>query len=315
MPEHPTLSGQPGDPVDPAVRGYDHGWFEWRARARGDDPRFPREARTAVSVVVQLSAAEWETAGRPPHPAAAGGRGPGPAPDVPRMSHREFGHRVGIFRLLDLLDSAGVAPAAVVDVLTAEHYPGLLDRLLPATSEVLAGGLSASRPITSRMGEAEELDYIARSVDGLARAVGERARGWLGPEHSESERTPALLAASGLDYVTDWDNDDLPYPMPGAGLWSFPLSWELSDLSCTFHRSMSPWTWADAAVAAFDTLHAEGGRMLALHLQPWLSGQAFRAGSVEQVLAHLCAADGVWFASPSEIVDACRTANRDGAAP
>lgn len=315
MREQATLSDRPGDPPELTRSGYDHDWFPWHPTGAEARHPFPNGARTAVSVVLQLSAAEWEPTGAPTQPAAVGGRGLGPTPDVPRMSHREFGHRVGIFRLLDLLGAAEVTPAAVVDVLTVEHHGALLDHLLPVTSEVLAGGLSASRPITSRMSENEELDYINRSIDGVARALGSRPTGWLGPEHSESERTPGLLAACGLEYVADWDNDDLPYPMPGAGLWSFPLSWELSDLSCAFHRGMSPWTWADAMIDAFDTLHAEGGGMLTVHLQPWLSGQAFRAKSVERVLDHVRSTDGVWVASPGEIVAACRTRpdSRDGA--
>jgi hypothetical protein len=269
---------------------------------------WPGGRRTAVSVVLQVTAVEWEDAadGRPRPP---GGRGIGAPPDVPRMSHREFGHRVGIFRLLRILGALGIAPAAVVDVLTAEQYGPLLDHLLPATSEVLAGGLSASRPITSLMTEDEERDYVGTTLDRLARVLGSRPAGWLGPEHSESARTPGLLAEAGLRYAADWANDDLPYALPGAGpdLWAFPLSWELSDLSTAHLRMLAPATWADSVIEAFDVLHAEGGRMLSLHLEPWLSGQAFRAASLERALRHVCDAGDVWFATPAEIVDHCRS--------
>jgi peptidoglycan/xylan/chitin deacetylase (PgdA/CDA1 family) len=224
------------------------------------------------------------------------------------MAHREFGHRVGVFRLLDGLARHGVTPAAVVDVLTAEHYPALLDHLLPAVGEVVAGGLSASRPVTSAMAEDEERDYVELTLDRLAAATGTRPAGWLGPEHSESTRTPRLLAEAGLRYVADWGNDELPYPMTGAGgeLWGFPLSWELSDQAAAFLRGVAPSTWAASVATAFDVLHDGGGRVFALHLHPWVSGQAYRAGSVERVLAHLAGADQVWFASPAAIVEHCR---------
>lgn len=291
----------------PARAGYDHDWFPYSPLPTRPPMRWPGGARTAVSVVLHLGAVEWEDANtaapRPP-----GGRGIGSPPDVPRLSHREFGHRVGVFRLLRILDGLGVAPAAVLDVLTAEHYGPLLDHLLPVASEVLAGGLSASRPITSAMDEVEERDYIVTALDRLAAVVGARAAGWLGPEHGESTRTPSLLAEAGLAYVADWANDDLPYPMTGAGddLWAFPLSWELSDLATAHLRLVSPWTWERSVTDAFDMLHAEGGRLLALHLQPWLSGQAFRAAAVESVLSHVRDAGEVWFAPPRAVVEHCR---------
>jgi allantoinase len=291
----------------PARPGYDHGWFPWNPPPARPRITWPGGARTAVSVVLHLGAAEWEDAQtRAPRPPA--GRGIAAPPDVPRMSHREFGHRVGVFRLLQILDGFAVAPAAVVDVLTAEHYRPLLHHLLPVAAEVLAGGLSAGRPITSVMGEDEERDYIGTSLERLAAAVGTRPAGWLGPEHSESARTPALLAQAGLRYVADWANDDLPYPMPGAGpdFWAFPLSWELSDLSAAHLRLVSPTTWETSVTDAFDVLHADGGRILALHLQPWLSGQAFRAAAVEAALRHVREAGDVWFATPVEIVEHCR---------
>ena len=300
-----VLADAPGAPLLDRS-GYDHSWLPWQTPAERPGASWPHGARTAVSIVVHLSAAEWEDA-RQPFPAPVGGRGVTPAPDVPRMSHREFGHRVGVFRLLRLLETAGIGPAVVIDVLTAEHYRPLLDHILPVAGEVLAGGLSASRPITSAMGEQEERDYIRQSLDRLAAAVGRRPAGWLGPGHAESARTPGLLAEAGVDYLTDWANDDLPYPMTGAGLWSFPLSWELSDLSCVVDRDMAPWTWSQAVIEAFDVLHAEGGRMLALHLQPWLSGQAFRAEAVAAVLDHLSAIDDVWFAPPGAIIERART--------
>lgn len=287
--------------------GYDHDWFRWSPLPDRPPVTWPAGNRTAVSVVVHLGAVEWEeAAAQPPRP--PGGRGIGGPPDVPRMSHREFGHRVGIFRLLRVLASLDIAPAVVLDVLTAEQYRPLLDHLLPAVTEVLAGGLSASRPITSLMTDDEERDYIRVTLDRLARALGSRPTGWLGPEHSESERTPGLLAEAGLRYMADWANDDLPYPVGGAGpdLWAFPLSWELSDLATAYARMVDPDIWADSVIEAFDVMHAEGGRLLSLHLHPFLSGQAFRATSLERALGHIRQAQGVWLASPTEIVDHCR---------
>ncbi len=292
-----------------AEPGYDHAWFPWSALPTRSAVSWPGDALVAVSVVLDLGAVEWER--DVPVVPPLGGRGLAPYPDLPRMSHREFGHRVGVFRLLRMLGDLDVPVAAAVDVLTVEHYGRLMEHLLPVTAEFLAAGLSASRPITSRMSEDEERHYIGESLGRLEDALPVRPSGWLSPGGCESVRTPALLAEALLSYVADWCNDDQPYPMRGAGpqLWSFPLSWELSDLSATYVRQVEPGRYAASVRDAVECLCAEGvasGRVLGLHLQPWLSGQAFRADAVEAVLAAVRADDRVWMATPGQIVEWCR---------
>jgi allantoinase len=215
-----------------------------------------------------------------------------------------------MFRLLDVLESSGILPAVVVDVLTAERYPALMNHVLPRAGEILAGGLSASRAISSAMSADEEVHYIGATLERLAAVLGAVPAGWLGPEHSESTRTPGLLAAAGMRYVADWGNDEHPYPMSGAGpLWSFPLSWELSDVNAMFHRQVGPETYARGLVEAFDWMVAENAAaapVLGLHLHPWVSGQAFRADALESALRHLASHDAAWLASPGEVVEWCR---------
>jgi peptidoglycan/xylan/chitin deacetylase (PgdA/CDA1 family) len=294
--------------------GPDHHWFSWTPLPARPPLRWPGDARVAVSVVLDLGAVEWE---RPADDFAVrplGGRGIAPFPDFPRMSHREFGHRVGVFRLLQVLHDLEMTAAAAVDVLTAEHYTPLLEHLRPAVGEVLAAGLSASRPISSSMAADEECHYIEATLARLERALGERPAGWLSPEHSESTRTPALLAEAGVRYVADWCNDEQPYAMSGAGddLWAFPLSWELSDVSALHLREVSPIVYGRSMKHAFDVMCSEGestGRVLGLHLHPWLSGQAFRAAAVADALEHIATSGQAWVATPIEIVEWCRQAS------
>lgn len=300
-----------GDGTTPARPGYDHDWFRWSPVPARPRLSWPDGAALAVAVVVNLGAVEWEAGGPGPVP-PPGGRGIGPHPDFPRMSHREFGHRVGIFRLLEITSSLGIPVAAALDVLTAEQYPALLPNLLPAIDEILAAGLSASRPITSLMSCDEEAGYVSETLSRLKAALGRRPFGWISPENSQSDRTPAVLAAAGVEYMADWSNDDQPYPIDGVDgrLWAFPLSWELSDLGAMFLRGVSPDDYLTSVEEAAAVLASEGtggsGRVLALHLHPWVSGQAFRAGAVESVLARLRDNPSVWLSTPGRIVDWCR---------
>lgn len=293
------------DGLRPAKPGYDHQWFAWRPWPARPAVALPGEARLAVSVVLDLGAVEWEH--RAPDVPPPGGRGIAPFPDFPRMSHREFGHRVGVFRLLPMLQELGIPVIAAIDVLTVEHYPRLVNHLVPVTGEFMAAGLSASRPISGAMSEDEERHYIGESLRRLRGGLPAAVTGWLGAARGESARTPALLAEAGLQYVADWCNDDQPYPVTGAGaLWSFPLSWELSDLAAEFDRLVLPWTFAGSIGDAAEVLieqGASGGRVLGLHLHPWLSGQAFRVSAIEEVLRRLRDDKRIWWATPHEIVD------------
>lgn len=298
-------------PSSAAEAGYDHAWFPYTPLpARPPRPSGP--PALALSIIVDVRAAEWEN----PAPALGvpGGRGQAPYPDYPRMSHREFGHRVGLFRLSAILRDAGIPWAAAVDVLTAEHYPRVLSLLQDEAVEILAGGLSASRAITSRMSEPEEEHYVAQTLDRLERAVGGRPRGWMSPQGSQSFRTPAVLAANGVDYMADWTNDEQPYAVTGAGdLWSLPVSWELSDLSSMFVRGIGPTAYTRAVREAVDVLAAESlrsPRMLCLHLHPWISGEPFRARAVRELVTQLASRTDVWWTSPVGIVDHGRSGER-----
>jgi hypothetical protein len=303
--DSPPLNVTSPDGERPAEPGYDHGWFPWSPLPKRPRVPLPDGAHVAVSVVLDLGAVEWERAEpviRPP-----GGRGVAPYPDVPRMTHREFGHRVGIFRLLRMVEDLGIPVAAAVDVLTVEHYGRLVEHLTPGVREFVAGGLSASRPITSAMSEDEERHYIGESLRRLSAGLPTEVRGWLGPGRGESARTPGLLAEAGLQYLADWCNDDRPYRTTGADrLWSFPLSWELSDVAAMFDRQVLPWTYANSIAAAVDVLVEEGrssGRVLGLHLHPWLSGQAFRVSALEELLRRLRADERIWWATPGQVVE------------
>lgn len=311
------------DPADPArpsgilEPSHHPSWLRYTALPHRPSLRWPDDKAAAISVILDLRASEWESPDEPIHLKPPGGRGIAPFPDIPRMSHREFGHRVGVFRLIDILVSAGIQPSIVVDVMTVEKYERLLDHLMDQISEFIAGGMSASRPITSHMTEEEELHYIGTTLERLQSGLGVRPEGWLGVAHSESFRTPRLLADLGVGYVADWGNDERPYPLSGnaADLWVFPLSWELCDLRVIHERDVSPEDYGKSIREAVEVITSHGidsGRMLALHLHPWLSGQAFRADALQGAFNRITDVKSIWHASPGEVVAWCRARTESG---
>ena len=282
----------------------DHGHYAWSPIVSRERLTWPNDARVAVAFVIGLG--HYEAA--PP----AGAFDPPthrsplrimPPPDYPTVTHREYGHRVGIFRLFDLFDAHAIRATAAVDALTAQGYPRLVTECRRRGWDVIAHGVGQRRAITAEMPEAEERAYIRVALDAVGSAAGAMPVGWLSPEQSESTRTLGLLAEMGVDYLCDWANDDQPYLIGPAdrSLVSLPLMQEISDVSLHWNRRVTMARWAAVVCEAFDTLYREGGRLFALPLHPWCIGQPFRVRYLQQVLEHITKHAEVWATTGAEI--------------
>ena len=294
----------------PAQRtfGMDHPHHEWSPVISRPTLRWPDNAAVALCVVIPLEHMEWQApAGSFQVARLAGGSAPREFPDYARLSHREYGHRIGIFRLLDVLEKHGIRATIAMDALTAEHYPYLVRHCLDRGCEIIGHGISVSRMITSNMSEEEEREYIRTSIQALENATGAEPAGWFGPEYGESDRTPQLLAKAGLTYVCDWANDEQPYPMTTGGnpFFALPLMYELDDVVSISHKLMTVFDYERMLIESFDVLKEDGastGRLMAVNLHPWLVGQPFRIGSIDRALSHIMGQGGAWPAIGSEII-------------
>ncbi|HTW69630.1 MAG TPA: hypothetical protein VME47_07080, partial [Acetobacteraceae bacterium] len=218
-------------------------------------------------------------------------------PDWLTWSQREYGARVGIFRVLDVLDRFGVTPSVALGSAAVQRYPELLDELMQRNACFMAHGSYATRRITSRMDEADERNFIAAARDAVAAATGAVPLGWCGQDFNESARTPALLAEAGFLYTMDWPNDDLPYwlgPYGDRHILALPPQPEWNDLECMWLRRVSPPAWAEGVAEAFAMLHEEGGRVFNLTLHPWVAGQAHRIRYLRDALSQVLGKPGVW---------------------
>lgn len=292
--------------------GMDNDYYEWSPLVGRTPLRWPHGARVALCVVVCLEHYEIQ----PPEDAYAapnllGTLGRNPYPDFRTFSMREYGNRVGVFRVMQALDRAGIRATAAIDAATAERCPFVVEQCRTRGWEFAGHGQTVNRMISSRMSEDEERAYLRTSIDAVERFTGERPRGWLGPEFGESARTPALLAEAGLTYVLDWPNDDQPYQMhtPNGALISVPVSIEHDDTFAHWYRRMTMARWRRSVEEAFATLHEEGaldGRLFVLNLHPWLIGQPYRVSYLEEVLATLGGYADVWKATAGEVAEWCR---------
>ena len=288
--------------------GMDHEHYDWSPISKRGVLSWPDNARVALCVIINLEHMEWQSPEGSVTTRLAGGLGDRPFPDYPRMSHREYGHRIGIFRVLDALDKHGIKATIAMDALTAENYPYLVNHCLKRGCEIIGHGISASRIISSKMSESEEQEYIQTSLDALKRATGSTPLGWLGSEYGESTRTPQLLAKAGIRYVCDWTNDEQPYPMkaPDGEIFALPVMLELEDVYAIWTRRVPIKRYGELIKEAFDTIYrdsAQTGRVMVLNLHPWLIGQPFRIAHFDDALGDIMRRQGVWAETGSKIID------------
>lgn len=273
--------------------GMDHDLHPFRTLADGPRIAWPNSARTALTVTLVLD--YWEV--NPPEGASADPRIVSPLgkffPDWLTWSQRLYGARVGIFRILDVLDRFGVVPSVALGAEAARRWPELVDECARRGACFLGHGTFATRRITQAMPEDEERALIAESRAAVERACGHAPAGWCGQDFNQSTRTTALLAEAGFAYTTDWSNDDRPYRF-ASGLLGLPGHADWNDLEAMWLRRTQPQAWADLVAEGFAVLHAEGGAVANLSLHPWLTGQASRIRYLSDALSRMLGQGGVW---------------------
>ncbi|WEN14122.1 polysaccharide deacetylase family protein [Rhodanobacter sp. AS-Z3] len=239
-----------------------------------------------------------------------------PYPDLRHYTLRDYGNRVGVFRVLDALKKHDLQASLAVNGELAQRYPALLRRLHATGFELLGHGWNMDSIHYGGLDPAREREWIERSLAALAPYASHPVRGWLSPARSQSENTPELLRAAGLDWCADWVNDELPYAFHTreGDLSIMPLSLELEDRFIVGDNLHAESDYADEIIDACDFLLDEArrtghGRMLALNIHPWVMGQPHRIKHLERIFAHFAThTDAIWNAAPSEILAAAHPA-------
>jgi peptidoglycan/xylan/chitin deacetylase (PgdA/CDA1 family) len=150
------------------------------------------------------------------------------ARDLSTMSHQAYGPRVGVPRILALLERHGVPGTFFVPGETAERWPGTVADIRAAGHEVALHG-HTHRPLT-KMDEAEQREDLERALAALD-ACGVRPRGYRAPYWQLTGETAELLPRYGVVYDTSLMDDDRPYRLitPTGALAELPVHWSLDD--------------------------------------------------------------------------------------
>lgn len=290
--------------------GMDHERYDWSMLPQRAGVAWPGGARIALWVVPALEWFPLDMKGQPFKPPGAMQTA---YPDFRHYTLRDYGNRVGIYRIMQALERHGIRATAAVNAAVAVRYPHLIQACRKRGWEIVAKGLDMDHLHHGGLDVDEERAWIAQALGILNDATGQKVRGWLSPAKSESFQTLDLLAEAGLDYVCDWVNDDMPYALRTSHgpLHAMPHPIDIDDHTILVQNHHTEDDFRDALIDQFDLLYREAtpdnGRVMAIALHPWVIGQPYRIGALEQALAHIMSHTGVWAATGSEILDAWKS--------
>ena len=264
--------------------------------------KLPDDGRVIVWPVVNLE--EWvPTEPLPRRILTPPGEGQH-VPDIPNWCWYEYGMRIGVWRLMEVLKGLGITPTVSLNATVVDVYPEVAEAALKADWEFL--GHSYVQKAMFLLDD--EREAIFKTAEHIKNFCGYQPRGWMGPGLAETFDTPDILADEGIEYVADWCNDDQPYEMKvkNGRLVAVPYTLELNDIPIYIvqhHRSSEIF---ERARDQFDTLYREGGdsaRIMCISTHPYITGVPHRIKYYDMIFEYLRKFEGVLFMTGSEILD------------
>lgn len=289
--------------------GYDHDWFDFRTPGERPQIAWPGGKALALWIVVPLEFFPLDAPAQPFRPLGGLDRR---YPDYWSYSNRDYGNRIGIYRIARVLDRLGLQATAAVNAELAKRNPGLVKALVDSGWEIMAHGLDMAHLHHGGLERDEEVTQVAETARVLRDLSGTPVVGWHSPGHSQSLDTMDILVQQGFDYVADWINDDMPYTVttPSGPIQALPMSFELSDRKALVQHDRTLDEYEANVMSAFNCLGEEagrqGGRILSLVVTPWIMGYPHRIRALQRILSSMAGSGRVWCATGAEILAAAR---------
>jgi peptidoglycan/xylan/chitin deacetylase (PgdA/CDA1 family) len=283
----------------------DYGPFPYVPINRRVKWKWPNGARVALWVAPNLEffPLKFPLAGQPWQKASEQ-----KAPTVRAWGQRDYGNRIGIFRIMDVLSKYGIRATASLNADLCDHHPQIVEDAVRLGWEFMGHNRTNATWLNAIPPE-EERELIRYCTERLRQATGRKPAGWLSSGIVETWNTLDHLIAEGYTYVTDWVNDDQPYRMSVGGkpIVYLPYSYEINDNAQILQRHASSDDFELMIKRTFDVLYREGqesARVMAICLHPFLTGVPHRIGGLDSALKYICAHEDVWLATGEEIVRA-----------
>lgn len=281
-----------------------HGRFKYSAITKRPDYSWPDGKRLAIYFAINTE-----------HFAFGAGLGHAlsnelPQPDARTFAWRDYGNRVGVWRLYELLDELKLPACHLVNTAVFDYAPEVIEPIIARGDEVIGHG----RTNAERHGqwwEADEARMLAEVRSKIAAATGRAPRGWMAPWMSQSQHTPDLLQEAGYCFEMDWPCDDQPIWMKtrNGRLMSLPYSLEINDSPQILVRHHTAEDFATMIVHQFEEMLHQSTKqplVLGIALHTMIFGQPYRLYALRKALQHILnhpERDKVWITRPGEIYD------------
>lgn len=274
---------------------------------------WPNGARVALILTFNLET--WDLTKDTDKPYYAGGPAilpdvlPGNVPDFPNYTWREYGQRVGIWRLYDLFDELGAKASCTTNAVTFERCAAMVDACLERGWELLAHNWEQGELLSNFAHQPDkEREIVLRTLAQYEKYTGRKAQGWLSSSLRGTLQTADILAEYGCKFYCDIMNDDQPYLLrtPHGPIVATPYSNEINDFTFITRKNFTTDQFRDALIEELDVLYAEGaktGRIMNVGLHPHVSGRAHRIRAIREFIQHAQSLPGVWWATREEIAD------------
>ena len=279
-------------------RGFDNPHYDWDPADRREPIALKDGVKAIATIIVPIEFF-------PLNPPAAPFKHPGamktPYPDLRHFTVRDYGNRIGVFRLMREFAKRGLKATFAINAEIATRYPPLIDAIQAAGHEIAAHGVSTAHIHHDGLSETEERALIEQT-----RKAFPEAKTWMSPARNESYRTLDLIAEAGFENCLDWEADQRPlsFKTKHAPVWALPHYSELGDFKLLIDRSQSEEEWAaqiiETANSHLSFYNTEGASAFAFTMTPYVLGQPFRIQAVRQVLDALAAMDGLSVAVAAE---------------
>ena len=279
--------------------------FDYSAAPDRVPLRWPGGARVALWVAPNIEHYEYlpeRISVRNPWPRM-------PHPDILGYGVRDYGNRVGVWRLMEVFDRFSVPCTVSLSMSVLQMYPDIAEAMLCRSWELMSHGLYNTR-YHWNMSEDEERAAIQECQEIHREFTGKPLQGWFSPAASNTLNTPDLVAEAGFSYLCDMYHDDQPTPLRvrQGELFSLPYSMEIND-SIAWRRGQEAAAFAQKICDEFDTLYAEGaehGKVMNIAVHPFIMGQPHRIDHLSRALEYVLGHSGVWCATGSEIIASYR---------
>ena len=275
--------------------------------------RFPGGKRVALILTINLET--WDLVKDYKEPYYAGGPAilpdllPGDVADFPNYTWREYGQRVGLWRMFETLDQFQVKPSCTVNAVTCERRFEMVEAALSRNCEIIAHNYEQGELLTQFAHDKDgERKVIEQTLGVFEKHVGRKSKGWLSSSLRGTTNTADILVENGCEFYCDLMNDDQPYMVQtdSGAIVSVPYSNELNDFTLVVRRGHTADDVADILKEELSVLYAEGqntGRIMNVGLHPHVSGRAYRQRSLREFLKFARSLEDVWWTTREELAD------------